>query len=109
LEPLPSLFDLPAGAFEEAVVAVATHIAGPLHPYGVESWDLTLHGDGYEALSSDPFSFAGEFLYQGLQRVRANLLGPARFVVPSVWPCNKARTEFYVPIEWTARESMDYG
>jgi len=47
---------------EGVIVAVATQIAGPLHPFGIESWDLTLHGEAFEALSSDPFSFAGEFL-----------------------------------------------
>jgi hypothetical protein len=108
LEPLPSLFDLPGGTFEDAVVAVVTHIAGPLDPGGVESWDLTLHGDGYEALSSDPFSFAGEFLYQGLKRIRVDLLGPAGFVVPSLWPCNDARTEFHVPIEWMPQRQTEF-
>ena len=107
LEPLPSLFDLPTGSFADALVAVATHVAGPLHPFGVESWDLTLHGEAFEALSSDPFSFAGEFLYQGLKRIRVDLLEPVGFVVPSLWPGNDARTEFHVTIEWMARESTE--
>jgi hypothetical protein len=107
VEPLPSLFDLPGGAFEGAVVAVVAHVAGPLHPYGVESWDLTLHGDGIEALSSDPFSFSGEFLYQGLKRIRVDLLGPAGLVVPSLWPCNDARTEFHVTIEWAPQRQTE--
>jgi hypothetical protein len=41
-------------------VSCATHVAGPFHPFGVESWDVTLHGAGFEALSSGPFSFAGQ-------------------------------------------------
>ena len=108
MEPLPSMFDLPGGAFEGAVVAVVAHVAGPLHPYGVESWDLTLHGDGFEALSSDPFSFSGEFLDQGLRRIRVDLLGPAGFVVPSLWPSNDARTEFHVPIEWVPQRQTEF-
>ena len=85
MEPLSALFDLPGGSFEGVIVAVATHIAGPLHPFGIESWDLTLHGEAFEALSSDPFSFAGEFFYQGLRGVRMHLLEPAGFVVRSPW------------------------
>ena len=79
MEPLPSLFDLPAGSFADALVVVATHMAGLLHPFGVQSWDLTLHGEGFDALSSDPFSFAGEFPFEGLTTVRGNLLEPAGF------------------------------
>ena len=87
MEPLPALFDLPVGSFQGVIVAVATHIAGPLHPFGIESWDLTLHGEAFEALSSDPFSFAGEFLYQGMQRPRMHLPEPQGFVVR---PCGRA-------------------
>lgn len=108
LEPLPSLFDLPGGLFADALVAVATHMAGPLHPYGIESWDLTLHGEGFEALSSDPFSFAGEFLYQGLKTVRVNLLGPAGFLIPLKWHGNDTRTEFHVTIEWIPQRQTEF-
>jgi hypothetical protein len=108
MEPLPSLFDLAAGSFRSPLVAVAAHVAGPLHPFGIESWDLTLHGEGYEALSSDPFSFAGEFLDQGLKALRVDLLGPAGFVVPLQWPSNDARTEFHVPIEWMPQRQTEF-
>ena len=108
MEPLPSLFDLPGGSFEGVKVAVASYVAGPLHPFGIESWDLTLHGEAFEALSSDPFSFPGEFLYQGLHRVRAHLLEPAGFVVPSLWPCNEARTEFHSTIEWVPQRQSEF-
>ena len=107
MEPLPALFDLPTGSFADALVAVATHVAGPLHPFGVESWDLVLYGEGFDALTSDPFSFAGEFLYQGLKVLQVDLLGPAGFVVPSQWHANEARTEFYVTIEWMARRQTE--
>ena len=107
MEPLPALFDLPTGSFADALVAVATHVAGPLDPFGIESWDLTLHGEAFEALSSDPFSFAGEFLYQGLQRLRMHLLEPAGFVVPSLWPGNEARTEFHSTIEWMPQRQTE--
>ena len=107
MEPLPALFDLPVGSFQGVIVAVATHITGPLPPFGIESWDLTLHGEAFEALSSDPFSFAGEFLYQGLQRLRMHLLEPAGFVVPSLWPGNEARTEFHSTIEWMPQRQTE--
>ena len=107
MELLPSLFDLPPGSFAGALVAVATHVAGPLHPFGVESWDLTLHGDGFEALSSDPFSFAGEFPFQGLKSLRVDLLGPAGFGFPPSWHSNEARTEFHATIEWMARRQTE--
>ena len=105
LEPLPSLFDLHGGSFRNALVAVATHVAGPLHPLGVESWDLALYGEGFEALSSDPFSFAGEFQYQGVKSVRVNLLGPAGFLVPPRWHGKDAGTEFHVTIEWDGADT----
>jgi hypothetical protein len=108
LEPLSALFDLPGGSFDGVIVAVAVHVAGPLDPGGIESWDLTLHGEAFEALSSDPFSFAGEFLYQGLQRIRLDLLEPAGFVVPSLWPCNEARTEFHSTIEWVPQRQTEF-
>ncbi len=108
LEPLPALFDLPGRSFEGVIAAVATYVAGPLHPFGIESWDLTLHGEAFEALSSDPFSFAGEFLCQGLQRVRTHLLEPAGFVVPSLWPGNAARTEFHSSIEWMPQRQTEF-
>jgi hypothetical protein len=108
VESLPSLFDLPRGSYAGVIMAVATYVAGPLHPGGVESWDLTLLADGYQELSSDPFSFAGEFLHQGLQTVRVHLLGPAGFIIPSQWPCNEARTEFHVPIQWMARRQTEF-
>ena len=107
MEPLPSLFDLPTGGFRNALVAVATHVVGPLRPSGVESWDLSLYGEGFEALSSDPFSFAGEFPDQGLKRVRVDLLGPAGFLVPLQWDGNEARTEFHVTIGWMARRQPE--
>ena len=99
MEALPSLFHLPGGSFRNTLVAFATHVAGPLRPSGVESWDLSLHGEGFEALSSDPFSFTGEFLHQGLKSLRINLLGPAGFFVPPQWHGNDDRTEFHVTIE----------
>jgi hypothetical protein len=108
LKPLPSLFDLPGGAFEGVLVAVAIHIAGPIHPFGVESWDLTLHAEGFEAVSSDPFSFTGEFLHQGLRRIRVDLLGPAGFVVPSRWPSNDARMEYHTTIEWMPQRQTEF-
>ena len=107
MEPLPSLFGLPIGSFADALVAVATHVAGPLHPFGDESWDLVLYGEGFDALTSDPFSFAGEFLYQGLKAIEVDLLGPAGFVVPPLWHANVARTEFHVTIEWRARKQTE--
>jgi len=106
LEPLPSLFDLPTGSFADSLVAVATHVAGPLHPFGVESWDLVLYGEGFDALTCDPFSFTGEFLYQGFKAL-ADLLGPAGFVLPSQWHANEAGTEFHVTIEWMARKQTE--
>ena len=103
MEPLPSLFDLPAGSLADALVVVATRMAGPLHPFGVQSWDLTLHGEGFDALSSDPFSFAGEFPVEGLTTVRGNLLEPAGFTCPTWWHSNQSGTEFHATIEWMAQ------
>ena len=97
LEPLPALFDLPGGSFDGVIVAVATYVAGPLHPFGIESWDLTLHGEAFEALSSDPFSFAGEFLYQGLQRVHNAFAGASGFCRPV--PMARQRGSDGIPLQ----------
>ena len=83
-------------------------MAGPLDPDGIESWDLTLHGEGFEALSSDPFSFAGEFLYQGLKRVRVDLLDRRVSSYRPCGTCNEARTEFHATIEWVPQRQTEF-
>ena len=105
---LPSLFELlNDGTFDDSLVAVAAHVAGPIR--GVESWDLTLYGEGFEALTCDPFSFAGEFLHQGLDVLGVKMLGAAGFAFPSHWTGNDARTEYHATIRWMTRTSTDYG
>jgi hypothetical protein len=83
LEPLPSLVDLPAGSFADALVVVATHMAGPLHPFSVSSHRTRLHGEGLDVLSSDPFSFAGGFPFEGLTTIRGKFTGTWRLHVPA--------------------------
>lgn len=105
---LPSLFEvLNAGTLDDSLVAVATHVVGPIR--GVESWDLTLYGEGFEALTCDPFSFAGEFLHQGLDVLGAKMLGAAGFAFPSQWTGNQARTEYHATIRWMTRTPTDHG
>ena len=105
MDSLPSLFDfLGDGSLADPLVAVATRVAGPLIPGDVESWDLVVFGDGFEALTSDPFSFAGHFLDQGLAKLRVDLLGPAGFIVPSQWPSNGHGFEYHATIRWQARK-----
>src|SRR6478672_7141766 len=89
MDSLPSIFELfPDVALGDSLVAVATHVVGPIRGGDVESWDLTLYGEGFEGLSWDPFSFAGQFLQQGLDTLRMNLLGAAGFIVPTHWSRN---------------------
>jgi hypothetical protein len=108
MESLPSLFEvLNAGTLNDSLVAVATHVAGPIR--GVESWDLTLYGEGFEALTCDPFSFAGEFQHQGLDVLGAKMLGAAGFAFPSQWTANNARTEYHATIRWMTRTPTDHG
>ena len=89
MESLPSLFELVKnGTFDDSLVAVAAHVVGPIR--GVESWDLTLYGEGFEPLTCDPFSFAGEFLHQGHRCDRCWALmgtrpGQPRIPLPA-WP-----------------------
>lgn len=106
---LPSLFHLSDGFMDDCLVAVATRIIGPSHPGEIESWDLTLHGEGFEPLTMDPFSFAGRFLVQGLTKLRMELLGPAGFVFPPHWPCNTQRTEYHATIRWMTWTTTHYG
>jgi hypothetical protein len=102
VESLPSLFELVNnGIFDDSLVAVAAHVVGPIR--GVESWDLTLYGEGFEPLTCDPFSFAGEFLHQGLDVLGVKMLGAAGFVSPSHWTGNDARTEYHATIRWMTR------
>ena len=83
MDSLPSIFELfPDVALGDSLVAVATYVVGPILGGDVESWDLTLYGEGFEELSWDPFSFAGQFLHQGLDALHANLLGCGRIYLP---------------------------
>jgi len=100
---VPSLFQrLTDGSLTEFLVAVATRVVGPVRPGDLESWDLTLHGEGFEVLTCDPFSFAGAFVFQGLDALRIGLLGPAGFIFPVCWPGNRDGSEFHVPVQWIA-------
>ena len=108
MDSLPSIFELfPDVALGDSLVAVATYVVGPILGGDVESWDLTLYGEGFEELSWDPFSFAGQFLHEGLVALHANLLGAAGFIFPSQWICNDARTEYHATIRWMTRTPTD--
>jgi len=99
---LPSLFELlNDGTWDDSLVAVASHVAGPIRC--VESWDLTLYGEGFEALTSDPFRFHGQFLHQGMDVVRVNLLCAAGFAFPLHWSGNDARTDYHATVRWMTR------
>jgi len=84
----------------DPLTAVATRIIGPSHPGDIESWDLALYGEGFAPLTNDPFSFAGEFSFQGLTKLRMDLLGAAGFVFPPQWSCNPEGTEYHATIRW---------
>lgn len=104
MDSLPPLFqrmvEIP---LDDSLVAFASHVAGPLHPGGLQSWDLSLHGEGFEPLTCDPFSFAGDFLVEGLDALRTNLLGPAGFTFPAFWPVNPDGSEYHCTVQWTAQ------
>jgi hypothetical protein len=106
---LPSLFQLTDGFTDDCLTAVAKRIIGPSHPGAIESWDLALHGEGFAALTNDPFSFAGDFSFQGLTKLRLDLLGAAGFVFPPQWSCNVERTEYYATIRWMTLTLREYG
>jgi len=108
---LPSLFQLSDGFTDSPLIAVATRIIGPSCPGDIESWDLALHGDAFEPLTLDPFSFVGQFSDQGLMKLRMELLGPAGFVFPLRWACNSAGSEYHATIRWmtwTTKNMDDY-
>ena len=70
---LPSIFELTAAEKLSARVAVAEYVVGSGDPREFQSWDLTLFGDGLQALTCDPFSFAGNFMFEGLNTLVACL------------------------------------
>lgn len=108
MKSLPSLFELlNDGTLNDSLVAVATHVVGPVR--GVESWDLALYGEAFEQLTWDPFSFSGQFLHEGLDVLHLCLLGTAGFTFPSYWSGNDARTEYYATVRWMTRSSTDHG
>jgi len=101
---LPSLFDVDTWTPEDQLVAVARRAAGPIYAGSIESWDLNLYGEAFEALTSDPFSFAGHFVDRGLSTLRMNLLCPNGFIDPMVWHGDHSGSEFHATIRWMVRE-----
>ena len=108
---LPSIFELDEARRDAVRGAVAERVAGPASRGDVQSWDLSLLGDGFELLTCDPFSFWGDFLCQGLSAMAIDLLGPAGFMNTSVWIANQDGTEFHTTIGRMAgwRRSVDSG
>src|SRR3954470_19231370 len=94
---LPSLFELGAFTREDSLVAVASRVVAALSG-DVESWDLSLYGDGFQPLACDPFSFRGHFLDEGLLALEAHLLGPGGFVFPAAWQSNSAHSEYHATV-----------
>ena len=101
---LPSLFQVDTWTPEDQLVAVARRAVGPIYAGSVESWDLNLYGEAFEALTSDPFSFTGHFLERGLSTLRMNLLCPNGFIDPIVWHSDHAGSEYHATIRWMVRE-----
>ena len=97
---LPSVFEVETWTVDDQVVAVARRAVGPLYAGSIESWDLTLYGEAFEALTSDPFSFTGHFLEQGLSTLRMNLLRPNGFISPMVWHGGQSGSEYHATIRW---------
>ena len=96
---LPSVFQLNVHGLEDCSVAVASRVIR-FHPGSVESWDLVLYGKTFEALTSDPFSFAGDFLEQGLRALATDLLGPAGFTFPPDWYHSPDGNEYFASVQW---------
>jgi hypothetical protein len=92
---LPSIFELTAEGRKGVRFAVADRVMAPSGAGGLESWDLILYGDNFVPLTSDPFSFRGDFSHQGRYVIAVSLLGPAGFESQSRWIANHDRTGFY--------------
>lgn len=104
---MTSVLQLAAGPNDACLVAVATRVAGPSHPGGIESWDLMVCGEGFEALSLDPFSFAGRFLFDGFSKLSAELLGPAGVVLLSQWSANPDGSQYHATMQWISPARID--
>ena len=95
---LPSIFELTAPAKMLARVAVAESVVDSGDPQDFQSWDLILLGDHLQLLTCDPFSFTGNFLFEGLNTLVGCLLQPADFVYLLGWVGREDKKEYHARI-----------
>jgi hypothetical protein len=99
---LPARLELEVESSRQVIVGIATRIAGPVEPGGWESWDLTVCGEAFEPLAVDPFSFAGDFLDDGVTALTDTLLDPAGFGYEFDWVSSFRASGYHAAIHLLA-------
>ena len=100
---LRSISELSDQDMNRVRVAMADRYTAPPRSGDTQFWDLRLFGDGFEVLTSDPFSFRGEFLSAGLREIQASLLGPAGLEISSPWVADRQSGGFHTTVHRVAK------
>ena len=96
---LRSIFELSEEDKGMGRIAIADRIIPQTSAGDMQSWDLVLFGDRFEPLTSDPFSFHGDFLPGGLHQIVLNFLDPAGLASSSPWTANHDASGFHTIID----------